>query len=113
MSKLPPWLALAVTYGVISYILGPMLGASIPRLISYAWPAFWIGAAAMLVRDYSLTRRDWIVLAICHIGACWLPWTAQAPGPVILALQLCAVCVLHLIAWRTLRVATPPTRVSA
>lgn len=63
------WLLVALVYGVAHYCLGAMLGASLDRLVSYGWPAFWLAAPLFLHR---FPRRLWLV----HGLTCWLPWLA-------------------------------------
>src|SRR5205814_709271 len=38
----PTWLRIAWVYGWAMFFLAPCFGHSIDRLVSYAWPAFWI-----------------------------------------------------------------------
>jgi hypothetical protein len=113
LRALEPWMRLALIYGVISYVLGPTLGASVPRLVAYAWPAFWIATVVLLWRNDFLPRRSAVTLFACHMIASWLPWAWQSPVPLAWAVDLVVVIAMHVVAWRTLRATTPAPSDSA
>lgn len=66
------WLRWCVVYGVLSFLLGPFLGASVERLVGYGWPAFWI-AAPILFHRLGPSRRQWLLVTLASLAVAWLP----------------------------------------
>jgi hypothetical protein len=61
-----------LVYGVASFLLAPMLGASVPRLFSYSWPLFLV-LVPILAQQY-LRMKAGILFALLaiHIVLGWL-----------------------------------------
>jgi hypothetical protein len=72
--SLPFAVELALIYGGVSFLLGPLLGAWVDRLIGYGWPAFWI-AMPFLMYSCGLKIKTWqgVVLAAGYLISCWWP----------------------------------------
>ena len=107
---LQPWVKIALTYGLVSFFAGPMLGASVRRLIGYGWPAFLLAGALLLAGSYCFDKRTAVGLLIIHALACWGPWAlARAmPGSIpMLAAALGLAVMLNLAAWVLIGQATP------
>ena len=64
----PLWLRAALVYGLVSALLAPAAGTMLPRLVGYAWPAFWL-AAPLLWGALPAERRNRLILAGLHAGA--------------------------------------------
>ncbi len=72
--ELPLAIQLAFLYGLVSWLLGPVLGNWVERLIGYGWPVFWIALPYLICRaGWKLSRSDVIMLLGCHVLLCWLP----------------------------------------
>ena len=71
-SESPIWLLIAMSYGVLSYLIGTSIGADVPRLLAYGWPAFWLVTPILMLKYYSLSRRAIINLLIINSLLCWL-----------------------------------------
>jgi hypothetical protein len=65
----------AIPYGIAAIALAPLVGASIPRVAGYGWPAFWVAVPLIL----SPPRR----LVLLHLAVAWSPWLLPAT-PVLL-----------------------------
>jgi hypothetical protein len=74
MRGLPLAIKLALSYGAMSYLAGPLLGDWVDRLVGYGWPLFWIAMPYLFYRC-GLTFRPWQagLLAACYSLACWWP----------------------------------------
>jgi len=70
----PAWVLILVVYGLIAFLLGPMLGASVQRLIGYGWPLFWIGFPYIMDNYYKFTTGEQIFLYILSLAICWIPY---------------------------------------
>lgn len=70
----PLWLRIALVYGLLSFFMGTSVGATVERLIGYGWPAFWIGAPALMVRYYHADKKACVQLLFCNFFLCWVPW---------------------------------------
>jgi hypothetical protein len=74
VSTLPFAIELALIYGAASFLIGPLLGDSVDRLVGYGWPAFWIAmpylmyACGLPLKDSQLT-----LLTVGYSIACWWP----------------------------------------
>jgi hypothetical protein len=68
-----PYLCIAAIYGAITFLLAPMLGASLPRLCDYGWPLFLVYLPAVIPRVW----RNWpvrtvVILLGLHLIAAWI-----------------------------------------
>lgn len=61
-----------VVYGAISFVLAPMLGASVPRLFSYAWPLFLVAVPMLAQQCLKIKRNVFSALVAIHILLGWL-----------------------------------------
>ena len=93
----PLTVRLACFYGVVSFVIGPVLGSWIERLISYGWPAFWI-ALPWLIHKYfaPLKTSEAGLLALNYLCLAW--WPALFGWSRITNYPLCALGVLVLCA---------------
>jgi len=77
----PIWVVIGLLYGLASFLIGPMLGASVNRLIGYGWPAFWL-AVPFLASNYRWFPEQGsdrsvpvsLRLLIWQVSTCSLPW---------------------------------------
>jgi hypothetical protein len=102
--KSPLWLIVALIYGLISFFMGALVGASIERLVGYAWPGFWLATPVLLGYQY-LSQKDLNKLPILYILACWLPWFVFSWFKVTLPstlFVLATVFLIHIITYRTI-----------
>ncbi|HSV14352.1 MAG TPA: hypothetical protein VLI90_08840 [Tepidisphaeraceae bacterium] len=98
----------AGAYGIINFLLVPLLGSAVHRYIYYAWPGFWIFAPVLLARRYDIftaaARPALWTLLVIHLALAWsrsvqLLW----PDSSLFTLAvLAAVVVLQVFAWRLL-----------
>ena len=82
-----------VLYGIVSFLSAPLLGASVERLVNYAWPFFFLAV-------------PWAVFAS------QLSWSSEASAPRFSRPQGIALILRHLlasgIAWYTFSLERPP-----
>ncbi len=68
----------SVIYGILTFFLAPLLGASVDRLTEYAWPFFFIALpwfVSGLARAHpDFPRRYVLWLLSLHLAACWIAW---------------------------------------
>lgn len=93
------FLRFCLVYGVISFLLAPMLGATVPRLFGYAWPLFMLAVPACLPPIFKSGAKMWGFLAI-HLIVSYLP---EMGAPIQLSLPLAIVG--YVAGWRLLRMA--------
>jgi len=67
----PVWLLIAMSYGILSYLIGTSIGADVTRLVAYGWPAFWLVTPILMLKYYVLSRRAIINLLIINSLLCW------------------------------------------
>lgn len=58
-------------YGTLSFLLAPMLGASVPRLFSYSWPLFLVLVPILAQRYLRMKPRIFIALIAVHTVLGW------------------------------------------
>jgi hypothetical protein len=68
-----PYLCVAAIYGVIAFLIAPVLGAALTRLFDYGWPLFLVYLPAVMPRIW----RNWpvwtlSVLVGLHLISAWL-----------------------------------------
>ncbi len=67
-----------VLYGAITFILAPLLGASVDRLAEYAWPFYFVALAwvvsASIAAHVHFPRGLGLGLLFAHLAACWIAW---------------------------------------
>jgi hypothetical protein len=68
-----PYLCIAAIYGAVTFLLAPMLGASLPRLCDYGWPLFLLYLPAVMPRVW----RNWpvrtiVILVGLHLITAWI-----------------------------------------
>ncbi len=74
LKALPEAFQLALIIGLSFFVLAPLTGRSVERLVGYAWPAFWLAIPILVDRDSnhaSRLRRGWFWCL--HVGISWLP----------------------------------------
>jgi len=67
----PVWLQVALWSGLLGYVAGPLLGASVDRLVAYGWPAFLVVMPLLLFAE--LTRDDALLLVGASFALAWAP----------------------------------------
>jgi len=84
-------------YGLVSFLLAPVLGSSVLRLYGYAWPLFAVATPLLALRAFSLQPRPALLFLLLHLGLCWLPlWHPLRPFALANALFL---VLLSALAW--------------
>jgi hypothetical protein len=68
-----PYLCISAIYGAVTFLLAPMLGASLPRLCDYGWPLFLLYLPAVMPRVW----RNWpvwtiVILIGLHLITAWI-----------------------------------------
>jgi len=72
---MPESIHVAFLYGLICYILGTSLGASIFRLIGGGWPLVWIAIPYVLMRmNIPINYLEGTGLAACYVLLAWAPF---------------------------------------
>lgn len=102
----------AAVYGLINLLLAPLLGASVDRLVEYAWPLYFV-ALAWLLRAGRPLPRPALLLAI-HLVTAWMAWLAfrsLAPGGQSIAAL--AAAALNAAAFLLARDSSPPAAIPA
>jgi hypothetical protein len=67
------WEVVALVYGLASFAAGFCTGASVDRLLAYAWPAFWLSGPVFLARTARSNRRLWVRIFLLHLLIAWTP----------------------------------------
>jgi hypothetical protein len=97
---------LPLTYGTLALLVGPCIGASIGRLVGYAWPLGWVAAPELLVRYFNTSKRLIGQMTGLQATACWTPLLLTRAGVPQIPSDLIAVAVAltcHVAAFRILR----------
>ncbi len=102
-AEMPPWLLLLVTYGLISFLITPLLGSSLSRYIGYGWPAFWLAVPALVAKYYLLPKNTMLRLILLHILASWIPFAIYSMNTGSVPVVLSAVACAAVIQWLALR----------
>jgi hypothetical protein len=92
-------LRFAVIYGMISFLLAPILGASVDRLFAYSWPLFLVGLPILLglsKANFTSPQAAMLFVAL-HLALSWLIFVPQ-PAP-----QLLLAGVVYALGWALLR----------
>jgi hypothetical protein len=71
-SPLSPWILLALVYGLVSFLAGPVLGAQVGRLCGYGWPAFWLAMPALAFPELRTDARVLLALLALSVATCWV-----------------------------------------
>jgi hypothetical protein len=68
-----PYLCVAAIYGVITFLMTPVLGASLVRLFDYGWPLFLVYLPVMMLRVWR-SWPGWVacVLLSLHLVTAWM-----------------------------------------
>jgi hypothetical protein len=76
LKELPMGVGIALVCGICFWLLGPLTGRSVDRLIGYGWPAFWVAVpviAASLPKAYLINPRQAAWFWSGHLLLSWLP----------------------------------------
>lgn len=71
LRRMPPAIEVAAIYGTITFLIGPLLGASVERLVFYGWPAFVIAAPFILIQYHKLDASSAFGLLCLQLLCCW------------------------------------------
>jgi hypothetical protein len=97
----PIFFGFSLSYGLVSFLVAPCLGASVFRLVGYGWPAFWIAACLLISFHYTSQNKRWFILiSILNLIAMWMvifPATSMTPKSSILKLTL--LISIHLLSY--------------
>jgi hypothetical protein len=88
----PPMLLLAI-YGLISYLISPLLGTHLSRYFGGGWPAFWLAVPAMIMKYYNLPRKAVLRLVALHVLVSWLPFVLYSVNPYSVPIVMSAVVI--------------------
>lgn len=103
--NLPLWLAIAILYGLLSFILGTMTGASVDRLMSYGWPAFLFGVPYLLNKLFVAEKKSFYLLLIFQVVISWLPVILKViPNAIfsLLGVIVISVFLYGIVLWKQL-----------
>lgn len=78
----PAWLKVSACYGAISFLIAPLLGAAVGRLVGYGWPVFWIALPLALARRmgcWAFRTRAMAIIGALHLVSSWLVLTGSHP----------------------------------
>ena len=100
----PVWVQVALWVGLISFVIGPALGAAQVRLIGYGWPAMLI-AMPWLLAQARLSLRSVFEILILVASLSWIAAVILAllPGVAGLLLAILLAVPHHALALRRLR----------
>jgi hypothetical protein len=108
--QISPLLLLLLAYGLVSFLITPVLGSSLARYIGYGWPAFWLAVPALVVKYYDLPNKAALRLVVLHILVSWIPFAIYSMNsgsvPIVLSAVACAA-VLQALALKEIRQLTP------
>ncbi|MEM2352370.1 MAG: hypothetical protein QXT26_08195 [Thermoproteota archaeon] len=94
--------SLALLYGLLSFVIGTSVGASVSRLIGYGWPCFWI-ACPYIIRLYYHSNRKFLArLLLYHILACYFPFLLTIIPVKTTFLKIIVLCFLLIVHGKTL-----------
>jgi hypothetical protein len=71
------WLAVALIYGVVAYLMGTSEGTAMDREIGSAWPLFWVALPALVGATISFTPPMLGRLAAYNLIVSWMPHPIQ------------------------------------
>lgn len=96
-----------VVYGVISFLMAPLLGRSMERLFLYSWPLFLLITPVVAASAFRGKRIPWKLLLALHIATAWLDlllFDSREQSTLFRAWGLLAIVVeTNLLAWILLR----------
>jgi hypothetical protein len=83
-------LRFCLVYGVISFLLAPLVGVGFYRLFGYAWPLFAVGLPLLFDREEHGAQQGrragaGITFCLLHLTCCWA--TFQQPLPRLVELE--------------------------
>lgn len=92
-ADLPLAVQVALVYGLIAFVAGTSLGASVHRLIGYGWPAFWLAAPLVFLRRSAQGAPGLGRLAALHFAIAWAPFVLKAAGLSLIPTALVSIAV--------------------
>jgi hypothetical protein len=109
--EVPPGRAMVfrfcLTYGLISILMTPLLGASVDRLVEYGWPFYFVLLPWFLSTSYDLRGMRSSGLMLLHLLTCWLAWLAFREQPRSYLPASLAVLFLNALAYVVIRRSLP------
>ena len=96
----------ALVYGTLAFLMSPILGTSVGRYLSYAWPLAWIAAPELLIRYFDADNRLIRRLAWLQAIASWIPLLLLESGVGDAPRNLVAIAVAlpcHILAVKMLK----------
>jgi hypothetical protein len=109
MGRRPDWLTIALWTGVIGFVLAPVTGTSIWRLVGYGWPAMLLALPWLLVPFLPDARSQTRLFVFVALSA-WVPWVVQdhmhGQGAYVAAILIAIPFFVVAIAWARRLVST-------
>jgi hypothetical protein len=100
-----PYLCVAAIYGAITFLMTPVLGASLVRLFDYGWPLFLVYLPVMMLRVW----RSWPGWVVCvllslHLVTAWMEFARVFVVHFSLGAELAVLVGCNVVgAWLLLR----------
>jgi hypothetical protein len=100
----PRWCKIALTYGLLAFLLAPAVSFWLERDIGYSWPAFWIATPFIFHKLFPALPGMVAILLVENAFSCWIPyWLLNcSTGPRLLPALGAALLMQGLVLW-TLR----------
>jgi hypothetical protein len=90
-----PMLRFCLLYGIVSFLIAPLIGIAFSRPFAYAWPLFVIYVPSVAMRSLTLRRAPAILFLVLHLAVTWanemfLNGSSLAVELALLCVYLCA-----------------------
>jgi hypothetical protein len=70
----PPYILIALFYGIISFVTAISLSMDIMRHVGEGWPAFWLALIFLLPLTYKIDKISMLKISIFNLVVSWIPW---------------------------------------
>ncbi|HEX3600833.1 MAG TPA: hypothetical protein VHU84_11865 [Lacipirellulaceae bacterium] len=97
---------IALVYGTLAFLMSPILGTSVGRYLTYAWPLAWIAAPELVRRYFGVDERLITKLAWLQVTASWISLALLQRGVSDVPRNLVAIVVAgvcHVVAFKMMR----------
>ena len=78
MDSSPPWLVIALIYGIVSCLMSVLVTGAVQRSVGYGWPAFLLAAPFLITAFFQIDKRFLLKLSFIQLFVAWLPIVVPA-----------------------------------
>ncbi|MDP3725366.1 MAG: hypothetical protein Q8R20_02775 [Nanoarchaeota archaeon] len=103
-ARLPVWTSVAITSGILHYLISVPAGTGIQRIVGYGWPVFLLATPFLAAKFFEIDRKCIIKLLSVQLFVAWLPFVLKEASMERTATLTITLCIILAAYWYAMRI---------